>query len=55
MDYLYIAFAGDTIDDCVKPDLIDEWNRVKWDFFSSEVIYNMTQSSLLGKKKSRRE
>ncbi len=35
-DSLYIAFARDTIDECVKAELKDEWKRVKWDFFSSE-------------------
>ena len=35
-DSLYIAFARDSIDECVKPDLLEEWYRVKWDFFSSE-------------------
>ena len=35
-DSLYIAFARETIDECVKPGLEEEWSRVKWDFFSSE-------------------
>ena len=34
-DSLYIAFAKDTIDECVKPELKDEWDKVKYDFFSS--------------------
>ena len=35
-DSLYVALARDTVDECVKPDLLDEWNEVKWNFFSSE-------------------
>ena len=35
-DSLYLAFARETIDECVKPGLEDEWARVKWDFLSSE-------------------
>ena len=34
-DSLYIAFARDTIDDCVKHELREEWIREKWNFFSS--------------------
>ena len=35
-DSLYIAFAKDSIDDCVKPHLRDEWNTEKWNWFCSE-------------------
>ena len=35
-DSLYIALAKDNIDDCVKPELRDEWFREKWNFFASE-------------------
>ena len=35
-DSLYIAFAKDTIDECVKPELKDEWDKVKYNFFSSD-------------------
>ena len=35
-DSLYIAFARDTIDECVKPELQDEWFQEKWKFFASE-------------------
>ena len=35
-DSLYIAFAKETIDECVKPELRDEWDRVKYNFFSSD-------------------
>ena len=35
MNVLYIAFAKDTIDECVKPHLTDEWDKVKYEFFSS--------------------
>ena len=35
-DSLYIAFARDTIDECVKPHLQDEWNTEKWNWFCSE-------------------
>ena len=34
-DSLYIAFARDKIDDCVKPELREEWIREKWIWFSS--------------------
>ena len=34
-DSLYIAFARDTIDDCVKPELREEWATEKWNWFSS--------------------
>ena len=34
-DSLYIAFARDTIDECVKPELKDEWEVEKHKFFSS--------------------
>ena len=35
-DSLYIAFARESIDECVKVELREEWNRIKWDFLSSE-------------------
>ena len=35
-DSLYIAFARDTIDDCVKPELRETWTREKFDWFSSD-------------------
>ena len=35
-DSLYIAFARDTIDECVKPELKAEWDQEKWTFFTSE-------------------
>ena len=35
-DSLYIAFAKETIDECVKPELKEEWDRVKYNFFSSD-------------------
>ena len=35
-DSLYIAFARDSIDDCVKPHLREEWNTEKLKFFSSQ-------------------
>ena len=35
-DSLYIAFARETIDECVKPELREEWDVEKWNFFSSE-------------------
>ena len=35
-DSLYIAIARESIDDCVKPELLEEWYRVKWNFFSLE-------------------
>ena len=34
-DYLYIAFAKKTIDECVKPELRDEWEKEKGIWFSS--------------------
>ncbi len=35
-DSLYIALGAESIDDCVKPELKEEWHRVKHEFFSSE-------------------
>ena len=29
-DSLYIAFARDTIDECVKPEMRERWNNEKW-------------------------
>ena len=34
---LYIAFARETIDDCVKDDLREEWGKEKWKWFSSDI------------------
>ena len=31
-DSLYIAFTKDTIDECVKPHMKEEWDKVKNDF-----------------------
>ena len=36
-DSLYIAFARDTIDDCVNPELREEWSKEKWKFISSDI------------------
>ena len=33
-DSLYIAFARDSIDGCVKPHLQKEWEKEKWEWFS---------------------
>ena len=35
-DSLYVAFARESIDDCVKQELREEWDRLKWNFFSSD-------------------
>ena len=35
-DSLYIAFARDTIDECVKPNLEEEWKKEKYKWFASE-------------------
>ena len=35
-DSLYIAFARDSINHCVKPELKDDWSKEKWIYFSSE-------------------
>ena len=35
-DSLYIAFARDTIDECVKPDMVESCCEEKWKWFSSE-------------------
>ena len=35
-DSLYIAFARDTIDECVKPEMLERWGEEKWKWFSSE-------------------
>ena len=32
-DSLYIAFARETIDDCVNPELLKELDVEKWNFF----------------------
>ncbi len=35
-DFLYIAFARDIIDECVKPELVVEWVIEKCKWFCSE-------------------
>ena len=35
-DSLYIAFARESIDECVQPDLLEEWYSEKYKWFSSE-------------------
>ena len=35
-DSLYVAFARDTIDECVKPEMRERWQSEKWEWFSSE-------------------
>ena len=35
-DSLYLALARESIDECVKPELREEWDRKKWEFFSSD-------------------
>ena len=35
-DSLYIAFGRDTIDECVKPHLQEEWKQEKYKWFSSD-------------------
>ena len=35
-DSLYIAFARDTIDECVKPNLQEEWKKEKYKWFASD-------------------
>ena len=35
-DSLYISIARETIDECVKPQLREQWFTEKWKFFSSE-------------------
>ena len=37
-DSLYIAFAKDTIDECVKPHLKEEWDKVKYKLFALDSI-----------------
>ena len=37
-DSLYIGFSRDTIDECVKPALVEEWKTEKWKWFCSEDI-----------------
>ena len=36
-DSLYIAFARDTIDECVKPEMLERWKKEKNKWFSSEI------------------
>ena len=33
-DSLHIAFARDTIDECVKPEMLERWGEEKWKWFS---------------------
>ena len=42
-DSLYIAFADENIDNCVKPNLREKWAQVKWDWFSSEDQETMVE------------
>ena len=42
-DSLYIAFADENIDNCVKPELREKWAQVKWDWFSSEDQTTMVE------------
>ena len=42
-DSLYIAFAKNNIDDCVKPELKEQWLHEKWDWFSSEDSTTMIE------------
>ena len=39
-DSLYIAFAKDTIDECVKEELKEEWKTEKYKWFSSDEQYD---------------
>ena len=40
-DSLYIAFARDTIDECVKPSMLARWVSEKYDWFVSDDKENM--------------
>ena len=40
-DSLYIAFAADTIDDCVKPELSEKWAAEKWKWFSVDSDFGV--------------
>ena len=42
-DSLYIAFARDTIDECVKPELKEQWNTEKWNWFCSEDVDTLVE------------
>ena len=35
-DSLYVGLTRETVDECVKPDLIEKWNIEKHKFFSSQ-------------------
>ena len=49
-DSLYIAFARDTIDECVKPHLKEEWNTEKWNWFCSEDTETLVEFRIYYKK-----
>ena len=40
-DLLYITFARNTIDHSFKPELREEWRRIKWKWFSSDIEYKV--------------
>ena len=35
-DSLYIAISKDTIDECVRPDKLDDWKKRKYEYFASD-------------------
>ena len=35
-DSLYIAISKETIDECVRPDKLDDWNKRKYNYFASD-------------------
>ena len=42
-DSLYMAFAKDSIDECVKSHLRDEWNKERWNWFCSKDIVTLVE------------
>ena len=42
-DSLCIAFARDTIDECVKPELKEQWNTEKCNWFCSEDVDTLVE------------
>ena len=41
-DSLYVAISKDTLDECVRPDKLEDWNKRKYDYFASDSEELMT-------------
>ena len=55
-DSLYIAFARETMEECVKPELREDFNNEKWKFFASEdeTLINFNGHSITRKQYDKR-